>query len=94
MKHDSDDEDEADGDAEQAVDYDALDAVDDEDHLVKNESEADDGDEEVSSRDGTYAAVMTDSENRLLLDCVQQHQHLAYTVLSATLQRSEQQKRG
>lgn len=48
MKHDSDDEDEADGDAEQAVDYDALDTVDDEDHLDKNELEADDGDEEVS----------------------------------------------
>lgn len=48
MKHDSDDEDEADGDAEQAVDYDALDAADDEDHLVKSEPEADDGDEEVS----------------------------------------------
>ncbi|KAI4739312.1 hypothetical protein E4T50_10238 [Aureobasidium sp. EXF-12298] len=49
MKHESsDDEDEADGDAEEVVDYDALDAVDDEDHLVKNEPEADDDDEEVS----------------------------------------------
>lgn len=48
MKHDSEDEDEADGDAEQAVDYDALDAADDEDHLVKNELEADEEEEEVS----------------------------------------------
>lgn len=83
MKHDSDDEDEADGDAEQAVDYDALDAVDDEDHLVKDELEADDGEEEVSLHDGTYAAVMTNSENRLLLDCIQHHS-LTYTVLPAT----------
>lgn len=49
MKHESsDDEDEVDGDAEQVVDHDALDAVDDEDHVVKNEPEADDDDEEVS----------------------------------------------
>lgn len=49
MKHESsDDENEADGDAEQVVDYDALDAVDDEDHVVKNEPEADDDYEEVS----------------------------------------------
>ena len=49
MKHESEDEDEADGDAEQAVDYDALNAADDEDHLVKNELEADEEDEEEVS---------------------------------------------
>jgi hypothetical protein len=49
MKHESsDDEEEADGDAEQVVDYDALDAVDEEEVPVKTEFENEDGDEEVS----------------------------------------------
>jgi hypothetical protein len=49
MKHESsDDEEEADGEAEQVVDYDALDAVDEEKAPIKTELENEDGDEEVS----------------------------------------------
>jgi hypothetical protein len=50
MKHESsEDEDEIAGNAEQVVDYDTLDAVDGEDHVVKTAFETEDGDEEVSS---------------------------------------------
>jgi hypothetical protein len=53
MKHESsEDEDEIDGNAEQVIDYDALDAADGEDHVVKTEFETEDGDEEVSSEIG------------------------------------------
>jgi hypothetical protein len=44
----SEDEEEADGDAEQVIDYDALDAVDEEEAPVKTEFKSEDGDEEVS----------------------------------------------